>query len=46
MSGKYVNCTWDLEELCGEKQKKRIEDGDLLRVKLAVLGSSCSRDYI
>ena len=36
LSGRYVNCTWDLPELVSEAKRKQIVDGDLLKVRLAV----------
>lgn len=36
LSGRYVNCTWDLEELVSEEKKREIVDGDKLKVKLVV----------
>nr|POE87761.1 short chain dehydrogenase andi [Quercus suber] len=36
LGSRYVNCTWDLVELCGEAKKKEIIDGDKLRVKMVV----------
>lgn len=34
LGGRYVNCTWDMSELEGKKEK--IVQGDKLRVKLDV----------
>lgn len=34
LKGRYVSCTWDMEELLKKRQK--IEDEDLLKVRLAV----------
>ncbi|CAK1363703.1 unnamed protein product [Cercospora beticola] len=36
LSGRYVNCTWDLEELVSEEKKKEIVERDKLKVKLVV----------
>lgn len=34
LSGRYVSCTWDVDELEGKKE--RILEGDLLKVRMAV----------
>jgi len=36
LSGRYVNMTWDMPELCSPEMVERVVKGDLLRVKLAV----------
>ncbi|KAK3687094.1 hypothetical protein LTR37_019161 [Vermiconidia calcicola] len=36
LSGRYINCTWDLPELTSPEMKQRIVEGDLLKVRLAV----------
>jgi len=36
LSGRYVNMTWDMPELCSPEMVERVVEGDLLRVKLAV----------
>lgn len=36
LSGRYVNMTWDMPELCSPEMVERVVQGDLLRVKLAV----------
>lgn len=34
LSGRFVSCNWDVEEL--EKMKKQINDGDLLKYRMVV----------
>lgn len=34
LSGRYINCTWDLPELLAKKEE--IVKGDMLKVKLVV----------
>lgn len=36
LSGRYVNCTWDLPELMGEKKRKEIIEQDKLKVRLVL----------
>ena len=36
LSGRYVNCTWDLPELVSEAKQKQIVNGDMLKVRLVV----------
>lgn len=37
MSGRYVNCTWDMPESTPEAKRKEIEEGDLLKLTLKTL---------
>lgn len=37
LSGRYVNMTWDMPELVSKEKQKQILDGDLLKIRLAVL---------
>lgn len=34
LNGRYINCTWDMPELTLEEMKKKIVDGDLLKLTL------------
>nr|POE54487.1 short chain dehydrogenase andi [Quercus suber] len=36
LGSRYVNCTWDLVELCGEAKKKEIIDGDKLKIPVTI----------
>ena len=36
LSGRYINCTWDLPELTSSPLKDRIVDGDMLKMRLVV----------
>lgn len=36
LSGRYINCTWDLPELTSSPKKDQIIEHDLLKVRLAV----------
>lgn len=36
LTARYVNCTWDLVELCGEEKREEIVKGDKLKVKLVI----------
>ncbi|KAK4499490.1 hypothetical protein PRZ48_010005 [Zasmidium cellare] len=36
LSGRYVNCTWDLPELVGEAKREEIVRGDKLKIRLVV----------
>lgn len=37
LSGRYINCTWDMPELTSAETKKKIVDGDLLKLTLKTL---------
>ena len=36
LSGRYINCTWDLPELTSPEKREQIVNGDLLKVTLKV----------
>lgn len=36
LSGRYVNCTWDLPELTSEAKREEIVKGDKLKIRLVV----------
>ena len=36
LSGRYVNCTWDMPELVSEANNKQIMEEDMLKVRLVV----------
>ena len=36
LSGRYINCTWDMPELLSPEKKEQIVKGDMLKVRLVV----------